>query len=131
AGRIVLQIAGAAESMTVVAPALAEASPTAALLGSTLTTATVARLPSAHMHARESLPLLPSVIRGADGLMQLGGARAYQTPITLDGFNVTDPATGLSSLNLPLEAVGIVEALRDPMSVASGGLLGGMIRLES
>jgi hypothetical protein len=131
ARRIVLAIAHASETTTVLAPASVEASPTTALLGSTLTATTVARLPSAHMHARDSLPLLPSVIRGADGLMQLGGARAYQTPITLDGFNVTDPATGLSSLNLPLEAVKGIDALRDPMAVTYGGLVGGLIKIDS
>jgi len=128
---IVMPLARATDSTVVVAPETIDASPSAERLGSTLTTTAIARLPSAHMHARESLPLLPSVIRGADGLMQLGGARAYQTPLTLDGFNVTDPATGLSSLNLPLESVGAIEALRDPMSVVAGGLLGGVIRLES
>ena len=131
ASRIVLAIAHTSETTTVLAPASVEASPTTALLGSTLTATTVARLPSAHMHARDSLPLLPSVIRGADGLMQLGGARAYQTPITLDGFNVTDPATGLSSLNLPLEAVKGIDALRDPMAVTYGGLVGGLIKIDS
>jgi len=131
ATRIVLQIARAAESMTVVASTIAEASPTTALLGSTLTASTVARLPSSHMRVRESLPLLPSVIRGADGLMQLGGARAYQTPIMLDGFNVTDPATGMSSVNLPFEAVKSVDALRDPMAVTYGGLIGGAVNVES
>ena len=130
ADRIVLALARATETTSVVAPAAVEASPTA-LAGSTLTSTAVARMPSSHMHARESLPLLPSVIRGADGLIQLGGARAYQTPLTLDGFNVTDPATGLSSLNLPLEAVLSVDALRDPMAVNYGGLLGGLVRLES
>ena len=128
--RIELDLAHATETTLVVAPAAVQASPTA-LTGSTLTSTVVTRMPSAHMHARESLPLLPSVMRGADGLMQLGGARAYQTPLTLDGFNVTDPATGLSSLNLPLEAVLSVDALRDPMAVNYGGLLGGLIRLES
>ena len=63
--------------------------------------------------------------------MQLGGARGYQTPITLDGFNVTDPATGLSSLNLPLEAVKGIDALRDPMAVTYGGLVGGLIKIDS
>src|SRR5262249_2618610 len=120
ANRIVLEIARATESTTVTAPALAESSPTAPLLGSSLTSSTIGRLPSSHMKARESLPLLPSVVRGADGLMQLGGARAYHTPLTLDGFDVTDPATGLSSLNLPFEAVKGVDALRDPMAVTYG-----------
>src|SRR5262249_41189179 len=130
AQRIVLEIARATETTTVVAPALAEVTPTASRLGSTLSATTVARMPSSHMKARESLPLLPSVIRGADGLIQLSGARAYQTPLTLDGFNVTDPATGISSLNLPFEAVGTIDALRDPMSITHGGLIGGIVNLE-
>ena len=129
--RIELAIAHTTETTTVVGSSIESASPTATLLGSTLTASTVARLPSSHMKARESLPLLPSVMRGADGLMQLGGAKAYDTPLTLDGFNVTDPATGLSSINLPLEAVAGVEAVRDPMAITYGGLLGGLVRLES
>src|SRR5439155_4808021 len=107
ASKIVLSIGRAQETTTVIAlaPTLAPASPTTALLGSTLTANTVSRLPSSRLKARESLPLLPSVVRGPDGLIQLGGARAHETPVLLDGFNVTDPATGNSSLNLPFEAV--------------------------
>src|SRR5205807_6922898 len=115
----------------VVAPTLAPATPTAALLGSTVTAATVARLPSSHMKARESLPLLPSVVRGPDGLMQLGGARAHDTPLFLDGFNITDPATGLSSMNLPYETVNGVDVLRDPMAVTYGGLLAGVVKMDT
>jgi len=131
ATRIVLVIARTSETTTVVASTIADASPTAALLGSTLTATNIARLPSTRMKARESLPLLPSVVRGPDGLMQIGGARAYETPIVLDGFNVTDPATGLSTLNLPFEAVRGIDALRDPMSVSYGRLIGGVVKMET
>jgi hypothetical protein len=132
-GRIVLSIGRATETTTVIAlaPTLAPASPTTSLLGSSITAATVSRLPSSRLKARESLPLLPSVVRGPDGLMQLGGARAHETPVLLDGFNVTDPATGNSSLNLPFEAVRGVDALRDPMSVTYGDLLGGVVQISS
>jgi hypothetical protein len=131
--RIVLSIGRATETTTVIAlaPTLAPASPTTSLLGSTLTASTVSRMPSSRLKARESLPLLPSVVRGPDGLMQLGGARAHETPVLLDGFNVTDPATGNSSLNLPFEAVRGVDALRDPMSVTYGDLLGGVVQISS
>ena len=131
ATRIMLLIARAAETTTVIATAASPASPSAPLLGGTLNTTTVARLPSSHMRARESLPLLPSVIRGPDGLMQLGGARAHETPLILDGFNVGDPATGASSVNLPLETVRGVDVLRDPMSVSYGNLVGGLMRMDS
>src|SRR6202011_4030887 len=131
AARIVLSIARAVETTTVVAPLNAPSSPTTTLLGNTLTASTVARLPSARMNARESLPLLPSVVRGPDGLMQLGGARAHETPLFLDGFNITDPASGLSSINLPFEAVRSVDVLHDPTDVSYGGLLGGMVKIDS
>jgi hypothetical protein len=83
------------------------------------------------MKARESLPLLPSVVRGPDGLLQLGGARASDTPLFIDGFNVTNPATGISSINLPFEAVKAVDVLRDPMAVTYGDLVGGLVQIRS
>jgi hypothetical protein len=129
--RIVLALAHAADSASVVASTFAPGSPLTPLLGNTLTATNISRLPSSRMKARESLPLLPSVVRGPDGLMQLGGARAYETPLLLDGFNISDPATGISSLNLPFEAVKGVDVLRDPMAVTYGGLLGGLVALES
>ncbi|HKB10544.1 MAG TPA: TonB-dependent receptor [Vicinamibacterales bacterium] len=133
AAKIVLSIGRTAETTTVIAlaPTIAPSSPTTSLLGSTLTASTVSRMPSSRLKARESLPLLPSVVRGPDGLMQLGGARAHETPVLLDGFNVTDPATGNSSLNLPFEAVRGVDALRDPMAVTYGDNLGGIVQIAS
>jgi hypothetical protein len=129
--RIVLALAYSMATTAVVAPELAAASPTSSLLGNDLPADTVSRLPSSKLQARESLPLLPAVVRGPDGLMQLGGARPHETPLLLDGFNVTDPATGISSINLPFEAVGGVEVLRDPMAVTYGGLIGGLVQLDS
>ena len=133
AAHIVLPLAAATETTTVFGnaePATASA-PTNAILGSSITADTVARLPSSHLKARESLPLLPSVVRGPDGLLQVGGARASDTPLLVDGFNVTNPATGISSINLPFEAVQAVDVLRDPMGATYGDLLGGVVQIRS
>ncbi len=131
ASRVVLPIARASSSTEVVASMLRAESPTSPLLGNTLTATNIARMPSSRLKARESLPLLPSVVRGSDGLLRLGGARPSESPLLVDGFDVTDPATGISSLNLPFEAVQGVEFLRDPMSVAYGTLMGGVVKIES
>ena len=131
AQHIVLPIARATETTTVTAPLLVPSSPTTTLLGNSLAADAVARMPSAHLKARDSLPLLPSVVRGPDGLLQLGGARPHETPLMLDGFNVTDPATGASSINLPFEAVEGVQVLRDPIAVTYGQLLGGVMELQT
>jgi len=132
AARIVLALARATETTTVIGTAEpAAAAPTTSTLGSMMTANTVSRLPSAHMKARESLPLLPSVVRGPDGLLQLGGARASDTPLFIDGFNVTNPATGISSINLPFEAVKAIDVLRDPMAITYGELVGGLVQIRS
>jgi hypothetical protein len=131
ATRVTMPLARAVESTTVVADSIDAAAPSAPVLGATLTANTVTRLPSSHMRARESLPLLPSVIRGPDGLMQLGGARAHETPLVLDGFNIGDPATGASTLNLPIEIVRGVDVMRDPMSVSYGSLIGGLTKMDT
>jgi len=133
AARIVLALAGATETTTVVGSAepATVAAPTNATLGSSITADTVARLPSSHLKARESLPLLPSVVRGPDGLLQVGGARASDTPLLIDGFNVTNPATGISSINLPFEAVQAVDVLRDPMGATYGDLVGGVVQIRT
>ena len=64
-------------------------------------------------------------------MLQLGGARASDTPLFIDGFNVTNPATGISSINLPFEAVKAVDVLRDPMAVTYGDLVGGLVQIRS
>ena len=129
--RITLKLARTLEETIVRAPAAA-AAPNSPSLGGGVSADTVARMPSsAQMKAKESLPLLPSVVRGPDGLLHLGGASAHETPVSLDGFNVADPATGLSSLNLPYEMVQDVSALRDPMNVDYGDLLAGVMSMQS
>ena len=110
---------------------LPAASPVAPLLGNTLTATQIARLPNTRLQARESLPLLPSVIRGSDGLLRLSGARPNDSPMLLDGFDVTDPATGATSITLAFEAVQGVEVLRDPMNVTYGDLMGALFKLET
>src|SRR6267378_2187566 len=131
AARIVLPLAHATEVTQVTAPTVEAGSPSAPSIGSTLSAETVARMPSAQMKVRESLPLLPSVIRGNDGLLRLGGARPYDSPLLIDGFDVTDPATGLSAVNLPFESIRAVQVLRDPMDVRQGDLIGGVVRIET
>jgi hypothetical protein len=132
AARITLKLARTLKETIVRAPATATAAPNSPALGGGVSADTVSRMPSsAQMKAKESLPLLPSVVRGPDGLLHLGGASAHETPVSLDGFKVADPATGLSSLNLPYEMVRDVSALSDPMNVNYGQLLAGVTSMQS
>jgi hypothetical protein len=131
ASRVVLPIARTSSTTEVVASILPSESPVAPLFGNTLTGTDIARLPNRRLQARESLPLLPSVIRGTDGLLRLSGARPNDSPMLLDGFDVTDPATGATSITLAYEVVQGAEVLRDPMNVTYGDLMGALFKLET
>jgi Carboxypeptidase regulatory-like domain len=130
AAQIVLEVAATTDSAEVTASRESD-SPTSGGVGTHLSTATLDRLPTATGHAREALPLLPSVVRGVDGLLRIDGVRPHESPLLFDGFNVTDPATGESSIDPPIESVANVEVLRDPMAVTFGGALGSMASIET
>src|SRR5262249_29135909 len=63
------------------------------------------KLPLANEQLQDALPLVPGVVRGPDGLLNVKGARSSQTGAIVNSANVTDPATGEFAINLPLEAV--------------------------
>ena len=130
AGRIVLPLESATDSAEVTATATQGDSPAAAG-GAELARTTVLRLPTPTQHVREALPLLPSVVRGPDGLLRIDGVRPHDSPLLIDGFNVTDPATGVSSIDLPVESVRSVGVLRDPMTVTFGRALGSLTSIET
>jgi len=130
AGRITMSLASTTETAEVTATVAAADSPTAAASGAQLPQVTAKRLPGVK-HSREALPLLPSVIRGPDGLLHIDGVRPHESPLLMDGFDVTDPATGLASIDLPLEAVTGVGILRDPMNITVGGSLGSLAAIET
>ena len=130
AARVVLPIGRATDSTEVTASSTDDG-PGGGSLGSGLSGAALQRLPSAREHVRDALPLLPSVMRGPDGLLRIDGARPHEAPLLVDGFDVTDPATGLSSVDLPLESVRRVDILRDPSAVTFGGALGPMASVET
>jgi hypothetical protein len=131
AAHIVLPLKVVTETTEVRADVVEDASPSSAAIGSQISGVTIERLPTATQHAREALPLLPSVVRGVDGLLRIDGVRPHEAPLLLDGFNVTDPASGVSSIDPPLESVRSVEVLRDPMAVTFGNALGSMASIET
>ena len=131
ADKIVLQLAGAHEVTEVVASALISSGSSMEHLGSSMSAPLALKLPMARPRILQALPLLPAVVRGRDGLLRIGGTRPHESSLWIDGFDVTDPVTGTTAIDLPNESVKGMAVVREPVSATFGGVLGSMASIET
>ena len=131
AARVVLEVGHATESTTVVASVLTSSGAAMETLGSRMTAQLANRLPELRPRILQSLPLLPSVVRGTDGLLRIGGTRPHESSLWVDGFDVTDPVTLTSAIDLPNESVKGMAVLREPTAATFSGTLGSLASIET
>jgi len=77
------------------------------------------------------LPLVPGVVRGPDGLINMKGARGSQAGYLVNSASVTDPVTGNAALNLPIDVVESVKVISDPYDPEYGRLTGAVASVET
>ena len=92
---------------------------------------TLQTLPLPNEQLLEALPLVPGVVRGPDGQINMNGARASQSSMTVNSANVTDPVTGQFAFNLPIEAVESVQVLTNPYAPEYGEFTGGVTAIAT
>jgi outer membrane receptor protein involved in Fe transport len=92
---------------------------------------TLQTVPLVNERFQDALPLVPGVVRGPDGLLNVKGARASQSSLTVNSSNVTDPVTGDFAINLPIEAIQSVEVLTNPYSPEYGEFTGAVTAVET
>ena len=82
---------------------------------------------------RNALPLLPAVLPDSTALGQVhvAGAASNQTLYTLDGFDISQPLSGLLDLRVSTDAIRSAEVLTSRYSVADGWGSGGALNLET
>jgi hypothetical protein len=73
-------------------------------------TATVMQTaPIASERFQDALPLIPGVVRGPDGLLNISGTRSSQSALMFNNADGTDPVTGEDAIELPIDAVSAVQ----------------------
>jgi hypothetical protein len=92
---------------------------------------TLQTLPLPNEQLLDALPLVPGVVRGPDGQLDIKGARSSQSAMTVNSANVTDPVTGEFAVNLPIEAVESVRVLTNPYAAEYGKFTGGVTAVET
>ena len=77
------------------------------------------------------LPLVPGVVRGPDGHINLKGASNTQSGALVNSANVTDPATGSPAINLPIDVVSSVQIISNPYDPQYGRFTGAVSTVET
>lgn len=80
---------------------------------------------------QDALPLLPGVVRGADGLLNIKGAQSTQAGWLVNSANVADSVTGEQAINLPIDVIQEVEVLPNPYSAEYGKFAGAVTTIET
>ena len=80
---------------------------------------------------QDILPLLPGVVRGPNGLVQIKGGRTNQGNALVNTASITDPFTGQPALRLPAVAVGSIRVLSNPYSAEYGGFASGVVEVNT
>jgi len=90
----------------------------------TIAAKTLREAPNVNERFESSLPLIPGVVRGPDGHINLKGTRNTQSGALVNSANVTDPVTGGPAINLPIDVVSSVQVISNPYDPQYGKFTG-------
>jgi hypothetical protein len=90
----------------------------------TISEKTLREAPNVNERFESSLPLIPGVVRGPDGHVNLKGTRNTQSGALVNSANVTDPVTGSPAINLPIDVVSSVQVISNPYDPQYGKFTG-------
>ena len=92
---------------------------------------TIDNAPNSDQKFETLLPLVPGVVRGPDGKINMKGARNTQSGALVNSANVTDPASGGPAINLPIDVVSSVQVVSNPFDPQYGRFTGALSTVET
>jgi hypothetical protein len=97
----------------------------------TISQSVVEKAPNQDEKIDSLLPLVPGVVRGPDGRINMKGAQATQAGWLVNSTNVTDPATGGQAISLPIDVVSSVQVISNPYDPEYGRFTGAISSVET
>jgi hypothetical protein len=91
----------------------------------------VQNMPNIDEQFQSLLPLVPGVVRGPNGLINMKGARNSQNGSLVNSADVTDPATGTSAISIPIDVVQSIHVLSTPYDPEYGKFTGAVSNVET
>jgi TonB dependent receptor-like, beta-barrel len=91
----------------------------------------VEHMPNRDERFEDLLPLVPGVVRGPSGRINMKGARSSENGSLVNSADVTDPATGEAAITIPIDAVSSVQVLSTPYNPEYGKFTGAVSNVET
>ena len=107
-----------------------ESGPTAARV-ERITASVMQMAPIASERFQDALPLIPGVVRGPDGLLNISGTRSNQSALMFNNADGTDPVTGEDAIELPIDAVSAVQVRESAFAPEFGLSAGAVTTVET
>ncbi len=127
---IAMEVETVVESVNVTASVIA-IDPTETTSSGSVGISTLDNAPKANRSIEDVMPLIPGVLRGRAGEINMNGVRATQSGSQLNNIDVTDPVSRISEMTLPLSVVSSVEVLSSPYDAQYGGFAGALSTVET
>ncbi len=123
-----VEVVSASTTVTATADGLGTAEPAGS---NTVGESEVRDMPNLSERFDSLLPLIPGVVRGRDGVINLNGARSSQSGSLVNSADVSDPATGATAINIPIDVVSSVQVFSTPYDPEYGRFTGAVSDVET
>jgi hypothetical protein len=91
----------------------------------------ITSLPNRPATVADVLPLVPGVVRSADGQIIIDGGGEHKSAFVVNGTDVTEPATGRFGITVPVDSVESLNVLKTPFLGEYGRFTAGVVSVET
>lgn len=91
----------------------------------------VKNIPSKPATVKDTLPLVPGVVRSTEGEIRISGADEHRSALVVNAADVTDPATGQFGVTVPVDSVQSIEVFKTPYLAQFGRFSAGVVSVET
>ena len=88
-------------------------------------------LPTNPRTVSEILPLVPGIVRSAEGELNIDGSGEHRSALVVNQTDVTDPATGKFGQTIPVDSIESVNVLNTPFLAQYGRFTSGVVAVET
>src|SRR5205814_1843784 len=88
-------------------------------------------IPSRPATVKDTLPLVPGVVRSTEGEIKISGNGEHRSALVVNSADVTDPATGQFGATVPVDSVETISVFKTPYLAQYGRFTAGVVSVET